>query len=243
MSLDVANCCKEPIQKWGWNCKKNKRHCKNIDLHLRKIFTKGQIQKLKTGDRTQNYTADDMAKSFKLFTASRHMYRLLRKNKFPLPAISTLEQWAQKTQISPGVLRPVIEICNNSNTTETQNLCVLSFDEMKLRKSYCYDESTDSTLNPANYVQVAMIRGNFFDLNSFTKYLHNYIWIYYKGLEADWKQPIFYEFDCQMTAQILKTILKITLEIGFIIVAIVCDLSAGNRALMDELDVHCNKPW
>jgi len=40
-----------------------------------------------------------------------------------------------------------------------QKVCVLSFDEMKIRKTYCYDRASDSTLHPVNYVQVAMLRG------------------------------------------------------------------------------------
>jgi len=45
-----------------------------------------------------------------------------------------------------------------------QKVCVLNFDEMKIRKTYCYDRisDSDSTLHPVNYVQVAMLRGKNF---------------------------------------------------------------------------------
>ena len=43
----------------------------------------------------------------------------------------------------------------------TEKLCVLSFDEMKVREVFCYDKSTDTTLKPAKYVQVAMLRGKY----------------------------------------------------------------------------------
>lgn len=76
--------------------------------------------------------------------------------------------------------------------TQLQKVCVLSFDEIKVRKVYLYDKSNDETLKPYNYVQVVMLRGLF---------------------EA-WKQPIFYDYDCKLTKQILFEILKFVHKSG-----------------------------
>lgn len=74
---------------------KSKHRCTNMEAHLREIFTEGQILKLQRGDRRQNWTADDIARSITFYSASPKGYRLLRRKKFPLPAIRTLQHWAQ----------------------------------------------------------------------------------------------------------------------------------------------------
>ena len=55
---------------------------------------------------------------------------------------------------------PIMKIMKASKElTLNQKLCVFSFDEIKVKESYCYDKSTDTTLKPASYVQVGMLRG------------------------------------------------------------------------------------
>jgi len=57
-----------------------------------------------------------------------------------------------------------------------KKVCVLSFDEMKIRKSNCYDRASDSNLHPVNYVQVAMLRGKNYIFKLFIIiYLINYL--------------------------------------------------------------------
>lgn len=63
------------------------------------------------------------------------------------------------------------------------------------------------------------------------------------GLIGNWKQPIYYDYDCQMSKTLLFNILKTMKQSGFTIVAIVCDLGGGNRKLYNELEVDFNKPW
>lgn len=60
---------------------------------------------------------------------------------------------------------------------------------------------------------------------------------------GNWKQPIFFDFDCQMTTEVLKTILNATNESGYNVVAMVSDLGGSNRALFNELEVDAEKPW
>lgn len=86
-----------------------------------------------------------------------------------------------------------------TDLTDFQKVCVLSFDEMKLRSVYMYDKENDETLKPYNYVQVAILRGLF----------------------GSWKQPIFYAFDGQMTEDKLFEIINFAENAGFSIVAMV----------------------
>lgn len=142
------------------NLLKKQFECNNIEQKLQEIFTEGQINKLKNGLTKQKWTENDIAHSITLYSASAKGYKLLKKKNFPLPAIRTLQDWAQKIEISPGILKPVVKIlAATKQMSEMEKICVLSFDEMKIRKSYCYDKATDTTLLPANYVQVGMLRG------------------------------------------------------------------------------------
>ena len=132
----------------------------NIEDKLRGIFTDGQIKKLKNGNKRLNWTQNDIASSITLFSASSKCYRLLRKKNFPLPAVRTLQHWAEKLDIQPGVLKPVIRLLSETKQMSVlQKLCVFSFDEMKIREAFCYDKKQDTTLSPAKYVQVGMLRG------------------------------------------------------------------------------------
>lgn len=133
----------------------------NLENALRHLFTEGQIKKLRNGDKRQNFNEADIAQSVTLYSTSAKAYRLLQRKKFPLPSIRTLQRWSRKLDVSTGILSPVVKLLSAANQmTEKQKLCVLSFDEMKIKKKYCYDKTTDSLLNPSNYVQVALLRGN-----------------------------------------------------------------------------------
>lgn len=105
----------------------------------------------------------DIAQSITWYSASAKTYRFLQRNDFPLPAIRTLQRWAQKIDISPGIILPVIRILTAAtHLNEGEKVCVLSFDEMKIKKSFSYDRTSDTTLSPCNYVQVAMLRGKYY---------------------------------------------------------------------------------
>lgn len=67
---------------------------KKLEEKLSEIFTASQISKLKTG-KWLKWTHEDIKNSFNLYSASPKAYILLRRKKFPLPSIRTLQR-AQK---------------------------------------------------------------------------------------------------------------------------------------------------
>ena len=221
--------------------KKSKHEISNTEKKLMEIFSKGQIKKLKQGTKRLNWTEEDIARSITLYSASAKAYKLLKKKAFPLPAVRTLQCWAKKLDITPGILQPVMKLMlAATQLDETQKVCVLSFDEMKIRKTYCYDRSSDSTLHPVSYVQVAMLRGKC------TKYFFKKqlkINNFFVGLMAKWKQPKFYAFDCKMTQEIIYEILAATQKYGYHFVAMVSDLGGGNRGLYSDFHIEVDKPW
>jgi len=80
---------------------------------------------------------------------------------------------------------------------------------------------TTKQLKPYNNAQVVMIRGLF----------------------ANWKQPIFYDFDCKMTKLILHKIINSIEPLGFHVVGMVCDLGGSNVGLFKELGISHTNTW
>lgn len=155
---------------------------KNVEVTLSRIFTRGQVNKLMRVDFEQKssvkkrWTEADIASSITLYSTSAKAYKLLRKKQFPLPSIRTLQRWAERLDISSGILQPAVKLLSaTSQMSNIQKLCVLSFDEMKVKKRYCYDKPTDSTLAPVNFVQVAMLRGKLVENTAF-KFLMNMLY-------------------------------------------------------------------
>lgn len=103
-----------------------------------------------------------------------------------------------------------------SDLSNDNKLCVLSFDEMKVEETYEYDIVLDTVRKPENYVQVVMAR----------------------GLRKSWKQPIFFDFDRQMTKEILYDLISELYKIQFPVVAIVCDMGISNQKLWKNLGVN-----
>ncbi|XP_067637812.1 THAP domain-containing protein 1-like [Eurosta solidaginis] len=79
--------------------KKSEFHRNNLEGKLLRIFTKGQVEKMKTGNKTKNWQEEDIAKSATLYSAIPRAYKLLRKKNFPLPAVRTLQWWSQKNRM------------------------------------------------------------------------------------------------------------------------------------------------
>ena len=91
------------------------------------MFTKGQIKKLKNGDKKQNFTGADIAQSITLYSTSAKAYKLLSKKYFPLPSVRTLQRWSQKLDMSTylityRILDSVVKILSVANQL-SEKLC------------------------------------------------------------------------------------------------------------------------
>ncbi|CAI6352569.1 unnamed protein product [Macrosiphum euphorbiae] len=58
-----------------------------------------------------------------------------------------------------------------------------------------------------------------------------------RGLIYPWKQPIFYNFDTQMTEELLKKIILELFDIGYNVVAVTSDMGPTNIGLWRELHI------
>ncbi|KAJ8865689.1 hypothetical protein PR048_033209 [Dryococelus australis] len=142
-------------------------------------------------------------------------YRRKRKKVgIPLPGLSTIRKWTRNVKCAPGVLEEVSTALHAKSqmTTLSERLTVLSLDEMQIDGRYCYDQTADQIPRPCKNVQVIMAR----------------------GLASKWKRPIFYDFDTEVTRDLLFHVIKKLEQRGFI-VAIVCDMGGSNQGLRKGL--------
>lgn len=64
---------------------------------------------------------------------------------------------------------------------------------------------------------------------------------FFLGLVASWKQPVYYNYDTQMTKQILTNIIGNLYEIGYNVVAIVSDMGPSNVGLWRDLCISMDR--
>jgi len=62
-----------------------------------------------------------------------------------------------------------------------------------------------------------------------------------RGILEAWKQPIYYDYDKNMTMDLLSSIIEDVGKTGFPIYAITGDLRAENRALLKSLEISPEK--
>ncbi|KAL1493601.1 hypothetical protein ABEB36_009302 [Hypothenemus hampei] len=180
-----------------------------------------QLVKLNGSNKKLKWTAEDMSNAIVIYSAGPRAYRLLLKRGYPYPAVSTIKSWLAKIKISPGIIKNIFNIISHTEMTPLQKVCVIAFDEMKIRSVYEYDRVTDTTMKPSNYVQIVLLRGLF----------------------ENWKQPIFFEYDFQMTTEKFFEIILFVEQLGFQVVACVSDLGGGNRGFFRGLNVTPEQPF
>ena len=84
---------------------------------------------------------------------------------------------------------------------------------MKVEETYEYYSPGDVVRKPVNYVQVVMAR----------------------GLKKSCKQPVYYDFDCKMSKEIVYDLISKLSIAGFPVVGMVCDMGPTNRKLLREI--------
>ncbi|CAI6358511.1 unnamed protein product [Macrosiphum euphorbiae] len=115
--------------------------------------------------------------------------------------------------LRPGFI-DVFSVMKGKSENMTENITILSFDEMYLHNRIEYEPQEQRILGPCNNVQVMCARGLF----------------------SQWKQPIFFDFDCDMSDKKLH-------DVGFLVVAFVSDMGPKNRGLHKKLDITPTKPY
>lgn len=137
--------------------------------------------------------------------------------------LSTLRSWASKVCMASGVLDGVLNLLQVAGTVMSpiKKLVVLQYDEIKVAEKYEYDQANDAILGHYRYLQVVNAR----------------------SICGKWKQPIFADFDQNITQEILYNLCTKLSNIGFRVVACVSDCGSTNTGLWTKLEISWKKPW
>ncbi|XP_058826819.1 uncharacterized protein LOC131686843 [Topomyia yanbarensis] len=162
------------------------------------------------------WTSEEIAMAFSLRYHSQPGYEIVRKDfKIPLPCLRSLREWASCVNMRRGVLTDVLTLLGiaGKHMSQRERVVVLGFDEMSVNATVEHDKRNDDILGPHKELQVVSARGLF----------------------AKWKQPIFADFDRQMSKVILDDLISRLYAIGFTVVANVHDCGGGNMAIWKEI--------
>lgn len=189
---------------------------------LRKVFTPGQIKMLMSSTRSHiKWSSEDITAAISLRSLSPKAYRYLRNvKKFPLPCASTLQNWIDRFSVWPGILHDVFNIMSSigRNLTITKKLTVLTFDEVYISNKLDLERKQQKI------------------------YFKTCQFVMARGLFKNWRQPVFYNFNVAMSQDILFSIIQNLYSIGYIVVAVTCDMGSSNMKLWNELNIGVNIP-
>lgn len=123
-------------------------------------LTPKQISLILGKSKRTVWDAEDLSRAFTLRYNSFKAYMYMKNTlHFPLPAISTLQKWAAKFEMKPGVLKDILKLMKIAGTKmdKFDRISVLSFDEVKVQEIYEYYKKYDEILGPHKNMQVKII--------------------------------------------------------------------------------------
>lgn len=140
---------------------------------------------------------------------------------YPLPALSTLQDWASKVTIQEGIIHPVLSLMQKKADcmTNMEKLCCLCFDEVYTSRNIEIDKKLEKRVGPHKTVQVGMARRLF----------------------SKWKQPAYFAFDKSLTKEIMFDVIKHLFNSGYTVVSLTTDLSSTNVRLQKSLGIKVSE--
>ena len=196
---------------------------KSVYQKFNELFSKSQREALLKGT-CNTWENDDIAKAVTLRALSKKSYDYLRQVLcYPFPSPRTLQRRLCSISCSPGLIKLSLDIMAHQaqNLTDMEKNVILSFDEMKIDNIICYDSISDYIYGPCNNVQVILAR----------------------SMTGNWKQPIFYNFDCPITPSLLTEIIQAIEAVGFKVRGFVGDMGPQNQKLLKTLNVNIGSSY
>ncbi|BFF94830.1 uncharacterized protein DMAD_12357 [Drosophila madeirensis] len=181
-----------------------------------KMLTTSQLKQLSSDGDRACWNTEDSAYAACLHTVGLRTLQLYKG--FPLPD----EHNSQTAQTTAGTLDFVLNLLSYSvGLDDEATICVLSFDKMRVDSEHKPKSRKGTVPAPENYVQVAMVQ----------------------GLKQPWKQPIYFDYNTSMTAEILNELIRKIYTAGYTVVAVVCDVGPTNYKLWSALRISPEKSW
>uniref|UniRef100_A0A2H8TYU1 Transposable element P transposase n=1 Tax=Melanaphis sacchari TaxID=742174 RepID=A0A2H8TYU1_9HEMI len=193
------------------------------ECNILKSKNKILLKKVKKKKKESHWTRDKVADAFALMYHSKRAYEYLKNElHYSLPGILSFQRWAKTIEMNNGLIEDVLKIMklNNDNIEDHEKLTVLIIDELKMCNTIEYDEANDEVIGPHTHMQVVMAR----------------------GISSNWKQPIFVDFDVNMTKTILFDIIDKLDDIGYKVMCCVSNYNSKNIKLWNQLNLSYEDP-
>ena len=168
-----------------------------------------------SASKRKQYSKDDISTGLVLHNISPKAYKYLRSNKLLLlPCRNTLNKWLENVKFSPGLQEDGLNLVQKriEGMDAKESLACLVFDEMEVNRKIEYDSSLKQVLGPCKKVQVVVLR----------------------GLMTKWKETIYYQFDQNISLDVLNYLIVQCEKRSIKIKAAVCDL--GNKTLLSQIN-------
>lgn len=200
-----------------------------------------QISESMKSAKGRRYSDEFKLKCLSLYFAGPKVYKTILTKLFYLPGPQALTKLVRGITISPGLEVPnvfrTLKIKADS-FNEMDRYCVLCVDEMSIKANFFFNISADYVVGvedsghgkrlfkPARTATVLLVRGMF----------------------SNWKQPLayfFYNSTCpgiELKHIVLDAIQKLK-NIGFIVIATVCDMGSNNIQLNKNLQITPERPY
>uniref|UniRef100_A0A1Y1K8E2 THAP-type domain-containing protein n=2 Tax=Photinus pyralis TaxID=7054 RepID=A0A1Y1K8E2_PHOPY len=169
---------------------------------LKGTLSSQQLDKILNINKKVKWAKEDITKAFTLRYLSKRAYLFMQQQNYPLPNLRTLQRYAS-INLKRGLIEDVLTFMKISSEklSSRDKTTVLSYGKMKVSCVHEYEKSNHHLLGPYKFVQIIMA----------------------KGLCANWKQPVYMEFDREITKEILCEVITALDKISFNVVAIVDD--------------------
>lgn len=190
---------------------------------LQPIFSPAQCDRLLLQKGARRWTDDDYAMAIAFLCRSARGYRYARDVlKLPLPSVSSVKLKIAKFPLQEGIAEFALKImeAKGKTMTEKQRVATLTFDEVYINSNLVYDTVEDQVLGPSNKTQVIMAQGLF----------------------GRWKNIVYYDYNKDVTKDILMEVITALSHAGFPVVAVNCDMGSENRTLYGNLGVSQKNP-
>ena len=174
--------------------------------------------------RGKDWSSTDYTIALTIRRLSAKTFKYIRDSKLiPMPGMSTIRKYYKHFCIEEGHFSQVHTLLALMalEMSEREKIAVISFDEVNTKGDISLDVTQDRVVGPYSDMNVMMVR----------------------GLYGNYKVPIWAGYDKKMTKEILETAIKALSEVGFHVIAVVCDMGTKNDQCKKELGVTMEKPW
>ncbi|CAG4999477.1 unnamed protein product [Parnassius apollo] len=203
------------------------------------LLLQSQLQNTPRKLTGRRWSIDDKVMALSIYKRSTGCYRLLRRL-FCLPSEGTLKALLNRIPMKCGINSQIFKTIKDitKNREPEENLCILAFDEMSIRKHLQYNSKQDvidgyqdhgnqgRTMEPATHALLFMAI----------------------GIRKKWKQPLAFYFsgDC-VTADrlsvLIKEVLDASFQAGLNVTATVSDNFGVNIKALNSLGSSVAQPY